>query len=125
MKRTLTAILYDRDGSELQSREDLPNLREAKAAIRYWFTDEWARQSAESTHASLRTYKAAVFREGDATGAERPCEWDDEHPQHRAWVAEENAKAAREEATEEEQAAPPPRAYDGPSSGLRSFRLLP
>lgn len=103
-RKPLIAILYDRDGSELATREDLPNLREAKAVVRYWMSDEWARQSAESTHASLRTYKAAVFREGDETGADRVCEWDDEHPQHAAWVAAEDRKAAEEEERADQQA---------------------
>lgn len=103
MKRPLTAILYDRDGSELATREDLSSLREAKAIVRRWFSDEWAEQSAESTHASLRTYKAAVFREGDPTGAETLCEWDEEHPQHREWVDAEDRKAAAAELTKEAQ----------------------
>jgi hypothetical protein len=87
-----TAILYARDGTEIDRCADCEGIRNAKERARYLLSDTFAQHS-ETTHAAFQTMKAAVFADGDKTGADALCEWDAEHPQHAAYVKEQNRLA--------------------------------
>ena len=73
-----TVILYDRNGCEIASQE-CEGMKQAKERARYYLSDVFA-AAAETTHAALRTMKAAIFAEGSPTGADALCEWDKFHP---------------------------------------------
>lgn len=103
MKTTFpTVALYDRDGNEIASQE-CQGMKDARQRARHYLSDLFA-ETSETTHANLRTMKAAIFAEGARTGADAVCEWDEFHPQHAAWVQAEDEKAAREEQTRDAQA---------------------
>jgi hypothetical protein len=86
-----TAILYSRDGYEISRFEALEGMKRAKEQARHMLSDPFA-TSSETTHERLQTMKAAIFKDGEETGANTICEWDNEHPQHRAFREAEHAR---------------------------------
>ena len=81
-----TVILYCRDGYEIERAEDIEGMRRAKEHARHFLSEQFALLS-ETSHERLRTHKVAIFGEGEATGANCICDWDEEHPQHKRWLA--------------------------------------
>lgn len=83
--RDLTVILYDRQGCEISRAEAFDTMKRAKEHARHMLSDAFA-ESSETTHAAFQTMKAAIFKDGEPTGANAVCEWDKEHPQHAEWM---------------------------------------
>ncbi len=79
-----TAILYDRSGFEITRADSIAGKTKAKALARSFLAEEFA-QSNETTHERWQTMKVSVFSEGEPTGADSLCEWDEFHPQHAKW----------------------------------------
>lgn len=96
-----TAILYSRDGTEIDRCSDCEGMKVAKNRARYMLSDAFAQQC-ETTHATWQTMKACIFADGAHTGSGHVCEWDEFHSQHAEFEREERRRWEEREAREEE-----------------------